>query len=279
MALALALAAAAAPAVTFAQTGGAKAESAPARAADAPTPESPRIALDDFYLRAGFVLDGSEPTRFQDQDCSSTAPAALYGCGNGVDGAPLSTRGDFGTTAAFDLGLGYQALPALRLEAMLQHHPRISFKGRANFRQTTDRQDVSAELSTLTGMLAGYVDLPALGLPRLGPFASFAGAGAGFSRIRIDDTRMEFPRTRTLVPGGRRTGFAWMATAGIAVALGDRVTLDVAWRYTDYGTVETGKATGRIEFRDGRPAIPLPLARTRAELRRHGWVLSLRYAF
>ncbi len=236
-------------------------------------------AFDGFYLRAGLVLDGSQPTRFTDTDCSSTTPAALYGCGDGVDGAPLSSLGDFGTTAGIDLGLGYAAARALRLEAAVQHHPRIPFEGRANFLQTTSRQDVSAKLSTLTGMLAAYVDLAALGLPRVGPLRPFAGAGAGLSRIRIDDTRMEFPKTRTIVPGGRRTGFAWMATAGFAVSLGQKVTLDLAWRYTDYGAVETGKAAGRIEFRDGRPPIPLPLARTRAELRRHGFTASLRHAF
>ena len=36
----------------------------------------------------------------------------------GVDGAPLSTLGDFGTTGGIDLGLGYIASPALRLEAV-----------------------------------------------------------------------------------------------------------------------------------------------------------------
>ena len=276
LALAAALAVAAVPAATLADTDRAATEAA--RDADT-TPASGATALDGFYLRAGFVADGSKPTRFKDEDCSSTSPAALYGCGDGVDGAPLSSLGDFGTKAGIDLGLGYVAAPALRLEAVLQHRPRFSFDGRANFRQTTDRQDVSAKLSTVTGMLAAYVDLPALGLPRVGPLSPFVGAGAGLSRIRIGETRMEFPRTRTVVPGGRRTGFAWMATAGVAVSLGDKMTLDLAWRYTDYGTVKTGKATGRIEFRDGRAPFLLPLARTRAALRRHGWVLSLRYAF
>lgn len=278
-ALAATLVFAAVPAVTFAQAGGAKAEPGAGRAADTAPPAPTGTALDGLYLRAGFVLDGSSHARFKDEDCSSSSPPALYGCADGVDGAPLSSLGDFGTGAGIDVGLGYAVAPALRLEALVQHSPRISFKGRANFLQTTARQDVSAELSTLTGMLAAYVDLPALGLPRVGPFSPFAGAGAGLSRIRIDDMRMEFAKTRTIVPGGRRTGFAWMATAGLAVSSGEKVTLDLAWRYTDHGDATTGKATGRIEYRDGRPSLPLPLARTRTALRRHGWGLSLRYAF
>ena len=142
VALAAALAVAAVPAATLADTDRAATEAA--RDADT-TPASGATALDGFYLRAGFVADGSKPTRFKDEDCSSTSPAALYGCGDGVDGAPLSSLGDFGTKAGIDLGLGYVAAPALRLEAVVQHRPRFSFDGRANFRQTTDRQDVSAE--------------------------------------------------------------------------------------------------------------------------------------
>ena len=165
VALAAALTVAAVPAATLAETDRAATEAA--RDADT-TPASGAATLDGFYLRAGFVADGSKPTRFKDEDCSSTSPRALYGCGDGVDGAPLSSLGDFGTKAGIDLGLGYIAAPALRLEAVLQHRPRFSFDGRANFRQTTDKQEVSAKLSTVTGMLAAYVDLPALGLPRVG---------------------------------------------------------------------------------------------------------------
>ena len=46
-----------------------------------------------------------------------------------------------------------------------------------------------------------------------------------------------------------------MATVGVAVSLGDKIALDLAWRHTDYGAVKTGKATGRIEYRDGRATV------------------------
>ncbi len=208
------------------------------------------VAQDDFYFRAGFVLDGSKQTRFKDEDCSITSPAALYGCGSGNDGAPLSSLGDFGMMAGFELGVGYAAAPALRLEALVQHRPGFSFQGRANFIQTTARQAVSADLSSLTGMIAAYLDFPPLGLLRLGPLGPFIGAGVGLARIDIEETRMEFTRTTTIVPGGQRTNLAWMLTAGVSIPLGDRVTLDLAWRYTDYGAVQTGKGGGRIVWRD-----------------------------
>lgn len=235
---------------------------------------------DDFYLRAGVGLDRSEDTRFKDRSCSSTSPAALYGCGTGNDGAPRSTLGDFGRMAGFELGIGRAVAPALRLEAVLQLRPSFSFKGQANFVQTTARQTVSAELSSLSGMMAAYVDLSRAGLGKFGPFSPFVGGGAGVSRIEIGETRMEFPRTATIVPGGQRIGIAGMLTAGVGMALTEAVMVDVAYRYTNLGAAETGRGTGRIVWRDGsREPLELGLAETRARLSGQGIWVSLRYGF
>ena len=188
--------------------------------------------------------------------------------------------GGFGTAPVYELGLGYAAAPALRLEALAEYRPRLAFRGDANFLAPGRRQSVAADLSSVSAMLAVLVDLPELGLPRLGPLSPFVGAGAGAARTRIGETRMTFPKTTTEVPGARRTGFAWMLTAGVAAALGERTTLDLAWRYTDLGEVRTGRGAGRVVWRDGsREPLPLDLAATRARLRSHGIRLSLRYAF
>ena len=71
-----------------------------------------------------------------------------------------------------------------------------------------------------------------------------------------------------------------MVTAGAAVALGERVTVDLDWRYTDLGAVHTGRGAGRVIWRDGsREPLPLDLGETRARLAGHGLRLSLRYGF
>jgi len=240
----------------------------------------PTAQANDFYLRVGGVLEAAEETRFKDQSCSSTTPAALYGCGTGNDGAPKSTLGDFGTMAGFELGVGRLVVPVLRLEAVLQHRPNFSFTGRANFVQTTDRQTVSADLSSLSGMIAAYVDLPRLGLRKFGPFSPFVGCGAGVSRVDIGETRMEFPKTATIVPGGQRVGLARMLMAGVGIALTETVTLDLGYRYRNSGTAETGRATGRIVWHDGsREPLELGLAETRATVSGQGFQVSLRYGF
>ena len=91
---------------------------------------------------------------------------------------------------------------------------------------------------------------------------------------------MTFPRTTTTVPGAGRTDVAWMVTAGLAAALRERTTLELAWRYTDLGEVRTGRGAGRVVWRDGsREPLPLDLAATRGRLKGHGLRLSLRFAF
>lgn len=233
----------------------------------------------DFYLRAGVGFDRPGEAAFTDVECSSTAPAALYGCGTGGDGAPYRSRGSFGTVPAVELGIGYAAGVA-RFETLIEYRPQYSFEGRANFLAPERRQSVSADLSSVSGMLAGFVDLAGLGLPRVGPLAPFIGAGIGVAHTRIGKTTMTFPATTTIVPGGSRMGLAWMATVGVAIALDERMTLDLAWRHTDLGEVRTRRGPGRVVWRDGsREPLPLDLAPTRARLSGHGVRLSLRYAF
>ena len=127
-------------------------------------------AAEDVYLRAGIGLTRPADTQFTDADCSSMAPAALYGCGLGVDDAPHRSVGDFGTVAGLELGLGYAVSSAVRLEALVAYRPRFTFDGRANFLDPDRRQSVSADLASLSGILAAYVDLPGLGVRPLGPF-------------------------------------------------------------------------------------------------------------
>jgi opacity protein-like surface antigen len=200
-------------------------------------------------------------------------PAALYGCGEGVDGAALGAAGDFDRTTGFAVSVGYNASRRIRIEAEFQYRPKFSFNGRANFTQTTGRQDVSAALSSLSAILSVSADLPGQGL-----FNPFLGCGGGLSRNSIGETRMEFPRTTTVVPGASRTGFTYVLTAGAAVRVREKMTVDVGWRYTNSGAVETGRSTGRIVWRDGsRDPLELDLAETWANLSSHGPRVSLRY--
>ncbi len=91
---------------------------------------------------------------------------------------------------------------------------------------------------------------------------------------------MSFPNTTTIVSGGRQVDLAVMMTAGFATVLWTNITVDLVWRYTDSGFVETGRETGRVVWRDGsREPLEIELAETRARLSSYGLLLSVRYAF
>ena len=232
-----------------------------------------------FYARAGVGLDHPAGAVFTDRDCSSASPAALYGCGLGPDGAPYHSRGGFGNVPALEAGLGFAASSIARLEAVLEYRPRLEFDGRANFLEPGRRQSIAADASSLSGMVMAYVDLAGPRLPNVGSLEFLVGAGAGVAHNRVGKTTMAFPRTTTVVPGGNRRGFAWTVTAGVAAALGARTTLELAWRYSDLGVLQTDRGAGRVTWRDGsREPLLLDLAVTRAKLNGHGLRLSLRYA-
>ena len=241
----------------------------------------PGVAVaEGFYVRGGVGVDWSGGTAFTDVDCASATPAALYGCGTGNDGAPTRSKGDFGRIGAVEVGLGRSFAGPLRLEAAVSYRPDFDFDGRANFSQTQARQPVTAEASSVSVLLAGYFDLQEGGLPMFGGVRPFIGAGLGVARLKIETLRMGFPRTQTLVPGATHTELAWMVTAGAAIPLGERTTLDVAWRYRDSGDMETGQDIGQVVWRDGsRAPLEIDLAKTRAKLASHGIQLSLRRRF
>ena len=228
-----------------------------------------------FYLRVGASLDLSSKTRFGDRDCSSSSPAALYGCGRGDDGIARGTLGDFGMAGGVEVGLGYVTTPGLRLETSIAYRPRFAFEGTANFLQTDKLQSVSADLWSASGTVAAYMDLTAYG-----PFRVFAGTGAGLHYVDISEFLMTFPRTQTIVPDGRQVDFTVTLTAGVATSLSDKITLDLAWRYVDWGIAETGRAIGRVVWKDGsREPLELNLAETWAIRKGQGFRASLRYAF
>ena len=103
---------------------------------------------------------------------------------------------------------------ATRFEVLVENLPGSAFKGRANFLSSESWQSVAADLSSFAGMLVAYIDLPGLGVPKIGPFGPFVGADLGVVRTGIGNTRMTFSVTTTIVPGASRTGLAWMVTGG-----------------------------------------------------------------
>ena len=243
----------------------------------------PDSALSQAYLRGGILLDRAKDTRLQDSDCSSAD--RLFGCETGNDGTDKGSPVDFDAMTGWEVGVGYPMLPVLRLELAVQYRPQFSFEGRANLDNPVlmglaTEQDVSAELSMWSGLLATYLDI-SLPILQFTPVSPFLGAGAGLSRIEISDIRMDSPITSLIVPGDHQVSFSWMLTAGVGVSLANW-TIDAAWRYTDHGDIETAAGIGRRVCRIancGLPDLDLPLDPTIGSLQSQGFTLTLRYSF
>lgn len=234
-----------------------------------------------LYLRGGISGDWSEAAHLRDSDCARTQPPALFGCGRGIDGRVLGARGDFGRSAAFDLGIGYRLLPTLRAEALVTYRPGFAFQGRANFLATPGPQPVSADLDAVSALAVGYLDLAGLGFPKLGPVEPYLGAGIGFARHDIGRVAFAFPglgaRATTVIRGGTGTDLAYMLTAGGAMRLTDRLVLDVGYRYSDLGEVRTEAGPAVITRTSFRRV--LDIAGTEADLTAHGVTAGLRVEF
>jgi len=260
-------------------------EDQPKNAAAAPTPaeQGPNTPLSrpadqpGFYGRLGIGVDWPEGSRYRDANCASTATLALYGCGNGNDGRPLGADGHFDATPVLDTGVGYRINSWLRAEALLSWRPDMDFSGQSNFLGAAgSNQPVSGTVSSLAGFGVGYVDLP-----RMGNVRPFLGAGLGVARNRMGAMNYGFPNlsatATTTTPSGSNTDLAYLLTAGFSVPLGDRFDLDLAYRFTDLGQLQTDAGPATVVRSSGTRSIDI--GSTKANLQSHGVMLSLRYRF
>jgi len=253
----------------------------PPSAAPSPTPQSAATAAPDArsgpYLRLGAGLDWSDPTSFRDQgSCSTLNPPALFGCGAGQNGRSLQAAGSFGQTPVLDGALGYRFTPWLRGEALLSWRPQLAYSGQSNFLGAGPSQPVSGAVDSLAAFAVAYVDLP-----RIAGVRPFLGAGIGGARNHLDGVTYRFPsiaaNATTTTASGSSSGFAYLLTAGVAVPLSERLSLDLAYRFSDLGQVRS--RTGSATIVRPRGTRSLTIAGTEADLQTQGLQVSLRYAF
>jgi opacity protein-like surface antigen len=109
----------------------------------------------------------------------------------------------------------------------------------------------------------------------------FLGAGIGAARNRIEALNFRFPgiapTASTTIAGGSTSDLAYLLTAGISLPLSGRLDLDLAYRFSDLGSVKTSAGQAQVV----RPArtFSIPIGGTTSSLETHGLVVSLRYAF
>ena len=66
-------------------------------------------------------------------------------------------------------------------------------------------------------------------------------------------------------------------TAGLSYEVSDSLVLDLAWRYSDFGTVQTDRGTLFNQF--SNRTLEIEIGETEAELTSHAASLSARWRF
>lgn len=220
---------------------------------------SANAADDGFYVKAQLGWSSARDAGIHDSRPTGSTDDVLIG-----------RLDDLGSGASGGIAVGYRAAPWLRVELG------ASMRG-----YTLDDHDSGsptarekADLRSTALMLNGYVE------PfRWGPWTPFAGLGVGFAynelgRSRSTDSRL--PGVSLSGPGGDGIQLAWLATAGIALALTPELRLELAYQYFDAGTLRTDRGV----YTDSRGAtFSYVGAETKGELRANELLLGLRYSF
>ena len=228
------------------------------------------------YVRLGAGVQWPDTSALKDQRCSSTSPPALFGCEQGDDGRSLGAYGGFDQAPVVDAAVGYRWTPWLRTEALLNWSPQLNVSAQSNFLGAGSNQPVSTSGNGLAGFGVLYVDGPSLATVR-----PFIGAGLGAARTSLADVTYRFPAISsdavTVTSGGSSTSFAYLLTAGVSIPVSERLDLDLAYRWTDLGTVKTNAGSAKIVRPAGRSN--LKIAGTQIDLKSQAVLASLRLSF
>lgn len=242
-------------------------------------------AAERISFDVGLGVVSAESTRFQDvKAADATDLPVLYG------NPALFTDGEYDGGAELRLGIGYRLLPRLRAGLELAAQPNVDFTGNANYSRSGDEQPSTARLSARRLMLTATWDVYSWPLGEASRAARlYVGGGYGATGYRLTDFVQRFPSLRqgrngevplTALPSGSDREATFMLAAGIAVPLGERFELDLAYRYLDGGDVETD--LGEIDIvryrSDGsRRDLAIPIDRTAGEFRSHTLAATFRW--
>ncbi len=233
------------------------------------------------YTRFSLGYENSLDGHFRDADCNSASPAALFGCGSGSDGRSRGVYGDFDSSYFLELAVGKKITPLFSIEAVVSHKPSFKFQGEANFDGVPGSQPVSSKVTQSSIMGFGYLNLGSLFKLDTSTYEPYVGLGAGIARNKISSLNLTFPSmaqpSYSNTPEGRSLNFAYAATAGLGYKLAENLTLDIAYRYTDYGKVKTD--SGTMDSQRGAAPFYINIGETYSKLRAHAFVAGIKYWF
>jgi opacity protein-like surface antigen len=204
-----------------------------------------------WYLRGDVgwgVAENPVLENYPDPIASGVSSGALSS--NAAEAFNNTTLSPFGMV---DVGLGYRFNPWLRVDGTLE------YRGGSQLQSLYTLTDVNnplyggptqfadfyrANLSSVVGLLNGYVNLPtAWGV------SPFVGAGIGFADNNLSgftDQGIAYSPFGPLAPSGgyfsngTKTNFAWTLIAGLDFDILPNLKLEASYRYLNYGKIASG---------------------------------------
>ena len=240
------------------------------------------------YLSVGIGIVRPRGGRFVDGDDSGQA--ALYG------GEDIFDAGMFETGQRFRLAAGMRLRSGLRAQLEVGPPRGFQWRGNTNYRNGGKHQPSEATLDAWQLVLAGIYDFSGWTLGSGRAARPYLGAGAGVTGYRVSGYVQRFPDPDdptgylrrgpggetpfTALPDGTGRAFTWTLVAGIAEPVREGVHLDLSYRHTDMGEIETDAAdVSIVRYRaDGtRREIRVPINATAADHRTRMLAISLRF--
>ena len=180
-----------------------------------------------FYVRGDLGVAFSTQANTQDDNCGGGAP--FFGCGTTLDSSA-------GTSLAFTIGGGYHFTPWFRGDATIGYRPLFGVDGTI-VRPGSANRPFEADVSSVAGMVNGYLDIAGLVQGGTGILQPYVMAGIGFAHNDMGDVASTHPTTNAAQtsPGGGNIAFAWTLGVGTGVDVGKGFVLDFGYKYLDLG--------------------------------------------
>jgi len=235
---------------------------APAQAADLgygsikdipPPPPSGRA----WYLKGTIGMKNPEPDSIR----------GVGGIGPGTEDFTVHHQ-DIKSTALFGLGIGVEHSRWLRFDLTGEYRGKQLFVAQDSYRsgpctgpgidpgENCGTNEYTADIESWLGLVNAYIDL---GTWR--GITPYVGGGIGFASLTTMGYKDVNVPANSVFYGDKDhtdTNFAWALYAGMSYDVTPQFTIDLGYRYTDLGTIETGTASaydgsasiGGLEIRD-----------------------------
>ena len=242
------------------------------------SPASAQESEDDTekYLSIGSFSGMYQDSSFKDADCRSNNPVPLYGCEKDANGKVRQGLVEFKGDSGVQISYGERINSMFRFEGTLSTVRNLNVKGETNFLEG-QREDLSASVDVTALSLWGFADTFKFNSFLGGKIRFFGGLGVGVASVYISETIIDFPATYTIIPAGTKENTTFGGSVGLSHTLGEDFSIDVVWRYMDYGNIRTSRGGGVVIYRDGRPSLPLNLDYTKGPLKGSEVLVSFRF--